>query len=193
MPRVVGQSGQQAVATLRALGLSPTTATVRSSQPRGTVVGQNPGSGTKLARGRPVRLTLAAGPPSAPTPVLVAVPDVRNTTLAAARRQIRQAGLVTEVHTVPSREPAGTVVAQSPLPGGHAKRGSHVLVNASQGAATPSLVAIPDVVGQDEASALATLRQAGFTVDEVDVTTTDQSQDGVVVDQQPGSTRATEG
>jgi eukaryotic-like serine/threonine-protein kinase len=54
--------------------------------------------------------------------------------------------------------------------------------------------AVPDVVGQDAASALQTLEAAGFVVDEVDQPTTDESQDGVVIDEQPnGGTKAPDG
>ena len=55
----------------------------------------------------------------------------------------------------------------------------------SQGGSSQQLKAVPDVVGQDEASARQMLQAAGFVVDEVDQPTADQSQDGVVVDEQP--------
>jgi serine/threonine-protein kinase len=172
-----------------------------------------------VKRGSAVRLELAAGPPkpkpatpstpsttthaTPPPPSLVAVPNVRGLRLAGARAALRGAGLVTEVHTVPSSQPTGTVVAQSPTAGRRVKKGSHVLVNVSQHPTTsgsgtqqttPSQGNVPDVVGQDAASATATLQQAGFAVDQVDSPTSDQTQDGMVVDEQPaGGTQAASG
>jgi len=133
------------------------------------------------------------------------VPDVRGLTRAAARSAIRGAGLVTETRTVPSHETSGTIVAQSPPAGRKVKHGSHVLVNVSRGTPKPqtttapqvttsNLVAVPNVVGQDEASATASLQQAGFTVKSVGSAAADQTQNGVVLAEQPtAGTRAASG
>ena len=51
--------------------------------------------------------------------------------------------------------PAGTVLAQSPPLGTIARKGTHVYVTVSTG---PANVAVPNVVGQDEARALKALR-----------------------------------
>jgi eukaryotic-like serine/threonine-protein kinase len=50
---------------------------------------------------------------------------------------------------------------------------------------TSSQAAVPDTVGQDEATAQATLEGAGFTVRVVDRPTTSAEQDGIVVRQAP--------
>ena len=49
---------------------------------------------------------------------------------------------------------------------------------------------VPDVVGEDQATATSDLEAAGFTVTAVDSQTSDPGQDGLVVDQDPsgGST-----
>lgn len=52
-------------------------------------------------------------------------------------------------------------------------------------ATTQSETAVPDTVGQDEATAQATLEGAGFVVRVVDRPTTSQDQDGIVVRQAP--------
>ena len=135
-------------------------------------------------------------PPSRPAqPATVKVPDVEGKTLQQARLAIHNAGLVTEVKYVPSQEPAGTVVAQAKDPGTTAKRGDHMLINVSQGSGPASeLVAVPNVVGQDEATAQTQLQQAGFVAIVEDRPTTDASQDGQVVEQQPGAgTKAPKG
>jgi len=49
-------------------------------------------------------------------------------------------------------------------------------------------------VGQDEATATTTLQNAGFVVEVIDQPTTDQTQDGIVLDEQPvGGSRAPRG
>jgi beta-lactam-binding protein with PASTA domain len=132
------------------------------------------------------------------------VPDLGGKTLADARAALRRTGLVTEVRRVPSSLPAGTVVAQSPTSGATAMRGDHVFVTVSLGRSHPAgqstatgqstttgtgqqSVAVPSVVGEDEAMATADLQSAGLEVRVVDQATTDPSQDGVVVDQSPAA------
>ena len=70
-----------------------------------------------------------------------------------------------------------------------------MLINISLGSApASSLVAVPNVVGQDEATAQTTLQNAGFSVVAEDSPTTDSSQDGKVVDEQPApGTKAPKG
>jgi serine/threonine-protein kinase len=135
----------------------------------------------------PAPSTTTARTPPAPTPVTV--PNVVGEPLAQARATIRQSGLVTETRQVPSSQAQGTVVAQSPKAGTSAKRGDHVLINISQGPkqAAPAQATVPNVVGQDQAAATSQLRSAGFAVSVQQQPTTDPSQNGVVVDQQPAA------
>jgi beta-lactam-binding protein with PASTA domain len=44
---------------------------------------------------------------------------------------------------------------------------------------------VPDVIGQDQATAASNLRSAGFKVVVLNRPTTNQSKDGVVIDEQP--------
>jgi beta-lactam-binding protein with PASTA domain len=115
------------------------------------------------------------------------VPDLIGKKLLAARKLIRKAGLVTEFKRVPNEEPKGTVVSQSPKPGTSAKRGAHVLVNVSQGAKPTegAQPVVPDVTGQDEATATQDLQSAGYQVEVRSQDTTDAAEDGVVVNQDP--------
>jgi serine/threonine-protein kinase len=115
------------------------------------------------------------------------VPDVAGRQLAAARAAMRGAGLVTEVRYVPSKQPEGTVVAQSPKAAAAARRGDHVLVTVSRGGSGTAQAQVPDVVGQTEDAARAQIQNAGFTVVSQDEPATDPSQDGAVVDEQPAA------
>jgi beta-lactam-binding protein with PASTA domain len=214
---VVGQSAAQAINVVQAQGFKANLVRVPSTESAGTVVAQSPKAGEKAAGGSAVRLNVSNGPqqttaapsppragksPSssgkaakaAPADTSAAVPDVVGRKLNQARKQIRKAGLITEVKYVPSQEPEGTVVAQSPKPDTSAKTRDHVLVNVSLGPKPSPQRTVPGVVGQDEASAIADLEAAGFKVEVIDEATSDQSQDGVVIDEQPAaSTQAPAG
>jgi beta-lactam-binding protein with PASTA domain len=88
---------------------------------------------------------------------------------------------------VPSDQPAGAVVAQSPTGGTSAKKGTHVQINASLGPNPAAQKAVPDVIGLSPAKATSRLRAAGFDVQQLDQTTQDRSKNGVIVDEEPGT------
>jgi beta-lactam-binding protein with PASTA domain len=216
VPSLVSQTEQAATSSLSALGLKANVVQVSSTQQAGMVVAQNPKPGTKVPSSSSVRLNVSSGAasPTSPSPTqtspspvqtrkptpgasaaaTVSVPDLGGLKLAAARNAIRNAGLVTEIRYVPSQLEAGTVTGQSPKPGTTVKRGAHVFITVSRGGSTQRLKLVPNVVGQDEASARQTLRAAGFVVDGVDQPTSNQSQDGLVVREEPrGGTKAPSG
>jgi serine/threonine-protein kinase len=210
VPDVVGQDTAAAIETVKAQGLEVKVVRVPSSEPAGQVVAQAPPSGQNAPGGSTVRLnvsgrtggatttasapttTAASAPKPEPKPTpakpeRVTVPDVRGLKLLAARKAIREAGLVTEFKRVPSNEPKGTVLGQSPKPGATKKTGDHVRVTVSLGP-KPSVGAqptVPDVTGEDEATARQDLEAAGFTATVVNQDTTDPAADGIVVDQNP--------
>jgi beta-lactam-binding protein with PASTA domain len=215
IPDLVGQEEAAAVSTLKAQGFVPDVARVPSDQPAGVVVAQHPVAGTKAALRSGVRLNVSTGakpksssstgPSTTPTPAApssgattasksptpapatVTVPDLVGKKLLAARKLIRKAGLVTEFKRVPSEEPKGTVVSQSPKPGTTRKRDDHVLVNVSLGP-KPTQGAqpiVPDVTGQDEATATQDLRAAGYEVEVVTQEAVDESENGIVLNQNP--------
>jgi beta-lactam-binding protein with PASTA domain len=219
IPDVVGQNEAAAISTVRAQGFVSDVARVPSDQPAGQVVAQHPAAGTKAASGSGVRLNVSTGPKknssgtgtsskpatsppapssaattttSSPAPATVTVPDVTGKKLLAARKLIRKAGLVTEFKRVPNDLPKGTVVSQSPHPGETAKRGAHALVNVSLGPKpTPGAEPIvPDVTGQDQATATQDLQAAGYQVEVASQDTTDPAEDGVVVNQDPPAGQA---
>ncbi len=126
-------------------------------------------------------------PPPPPPPPPAAVPGVVGQSQTSARSRIRAAGLLAAVVYVGSNDPAGQVVAQFPAPGTTLKRGARVRINVSLGPKPKPQRAVPDVTGEDEATATTDLEDAGFTVDPVDQDTADPSEDGVVLDQDPAA------
>jgi serine/threonine-protein kinase len=121
--------------------------------------------------------------------VTVSVPDVTGQPQEAAQRQLNTAGLKAGVVYVPSDQPQGTVVSQSPAAGTTAKRGTRIQLNVSLGPNAGALKAVPDVVGLTPQAASMRLTAAGFKVQRLTQTVSSQSQNGMVVDEQPAGGR----
>ena len=188
VPEVVGRSAADAVSAIRAAGLEARIRLVASSERRGTVVDQTPAAGTEVADGSIIRLEVSR---SRPAVQRIEVPDVVGSTAAAARRELRAAGLTVSTVTVVSEEPAGTVIEQSPRAGTELREGGTVELTVSTG---PAKVDVPDVTGLDQASAQLELERAGFQVRVIGESTTDPAQDGLVLRQAPeGGSSAQEG
>jgi eukaryotic-like serine/threonine-protein kinase len=96
----------------------------------------------------------------------VKVPDVTGVTQKKAGTTLADAGLKTgKITKVQSAEAEGTVVSQSPAAGEKVAEGSAVdleVAGKPQPTATP--VAVPDVDGDSQATAVGTLTDAGFKV-----------------------------
>jgi beta-lactam-binding protein with PASTA domain len=204
VPDMVGQTRGTAVSAIRAAGLVPQAFTVPSAQSKGTVVSQSPKAGKRVPGGSKVRLNISSGqtsggvppppppppPPPGTRPATVAVPDVTGRAQEAAQRQLNSAGLKAGVVYVPSDQPEGTVVSQSPEAGTTQKRGTRIQLNVSLGPTPGEQRAVPDVRGEDPAAAKAKLESAGFKVQTLPQGVTDASQIGTVVDEQPAGGRS---
>jgi serine/threonine-protein kinase len=167
VPGVVGQRLARATAEMRALGLSVRFAGVLSDKARGTVLGQRPAPGAKVAKGSTVVLRVSRGSG--------AVPSVVGQTLSAAMATLEGAGFKGQAFTVPAAEKSGTVVAQSPQGGTRVPGGSKVRLYVSGGKAAggppppppppstkPATVTVPDVTGQPQEAAQRRLNSAGL-------------------------------
>jgi beta-lactam-binding protein with PASTA domain len=181
VPDVVGLSASDAVVALRDAGLQARIALVPSSASVGVVLRQSPAAGASSFRDAVIRLDVAKIR-SAPTVVKVDVPDLVGAAVDAARSQLHALGLVPSVTQVPSEQPAGTVVRQTPHPGARVRKGAAVRVEVSAGTQT---IDLPDVTGMDEESARSQLEDAGFQVRIVEQPTSDPSADGVVLTERP--------
>ena len=186
VPGVEGQTEAEARRRLEAAGFQVRVRERSSdSVPKGEVIGTQPGENTPAERGSTVILLVSAGPKK------VAVPSVVGATEDSARSTLTGAGFtVTVTQQEDAKATPGTVLSQSPGAGTQADKGSSVtIVIAKQ----PTEVSVPNVVGQDEASAIDALTQAGFKVSEQRVTVTNEGDDGTVVQQDPSGGKAKPG
>jgi serine/threonine-protein kinase len=91
----------------------------------------------------------------------------------------------------PLTEPSNTVAIGSvtrtdpPFGTNNVPAGSIIKMYVSTGPNPQPNASVPNVVGQDQATAAQTLRDAGFKVAVLNRPTADQSKDGIVVEQQP--------
>jgi beta-lactam-binding protein with PASTA domain len=171
VPAVVGMKQDEAARRLNERGLVPVTTAKVSKSPAGTVLAQDPGGGTDVARHSRVTLSVAALS-------LAQVPDVVGSKTSAALARLRAAGLTGQVTTVPAQAAADVVVAQSPAAGAKVAKSSTVSLKASKGPAT-----VPDVRGQLAADAKGALRTAGLVPVEFQVPGTQPK--GTVTAQKP--------
>jgi beta-lactam-binding protein with PASTA domain/predicted Ser/Thr protein kinase len=98
-------------------------------------------------------------------PSHVGIPDVIWKNSGQASQILDSAGFKVAIKALPSAAPRDQVVEQDPIPtdrgGGKAEEGSTVTLSVSSG---PAIVAVPTVVGLNEADATKRLEHAGFKV-----------------------------
>ena len=193
VPNVTGMALSQATATLDNTGLKVGVVTYQQAtgKSQGTVLAQTPAGGKSVKKGSTVALT-AVGQS------LATVPDVVGMAQSQATAAITSAGLslgnVTLVYDTAT--PAGEVADQAPTAGVTVPHGTAIALTVSKGpqpSTSPQVTAVPDVVGQGQQQAIATLQAAGFTI-VVDTIPSSTVQAGVVSDQTPsGGVLATKG
>lgn len=166
VPEVTGQTIAVAETRLGNVGLRlGTTTPTPSDQPEGQILSQDPTSGTMLAKGQGVNVTVSSGKEQVQVPQLTGLGSVDEARLALTDEKLQ----LGSVRQQDSDQPEGTVLSQDPAAGTNVDAGSRVNIAVSNGQ-----VAIPDVVGQSRAQATSTLQNAGFQVQVV------EQQDGSV-------------
>ena len=181
VPDVVGMDRASAEAALADAGFVPASVTQYDlAAPAGRVVDQLPAGGEQATDGSQVGLLVSRGRPE----VSVSVPDVTGMTADEATATLADAALVAvPVETYVADVAAGDVAGQEPAAGDRVAPLSEVLVTVSLGAGTTT-VAVPDLVGQKRADAIAKLEAAGLVVTTAEAWSSDIA-DGVVIAQAP--------
>jgi eukaryotic-like serine/threonine-protein kinase len=175
-PSVVGMSLSDAVVKLTEAGLSPKSVGVPSEQRANIVTAQDPKPGTSLVSGATVRINFSTGPKP------VAVPPVVGLDYTTAAAQLQAADFAVARTNVESDQPADVVVSQVPSGNSTATKGSTVNLSVSNG---PQTTPLPDVSGQTQANARATLTAAGFKISVTLQDTDVEAFDKVVISQDP--------
>ena len=115
-------------------------------------------------------------------PAEVRVPDVIGLRESQARDQLEEAGLNAEVERRNNREPRGTVIDQDPAANERVEEDSTVQLVVSRG---PRQVTVPSLEGLTEEEAVAALDDANLRLGEVTEETSDDVEEGLVIEQNP--------
>jgi serine/threonine-protein kinase len=185
VPQVVGRDQPTAASILSHDGFQSATRPRTSSQPKGQVLAQDPGAGTKLKKGSTVTLTVSAGLAQ------TVVPQVVGLTAKSADGRLQKAGLrSTETDQESDTVPKGKVISASPDQGQRVDKGSVVALTVSSG---PPSVGVPNVTDRTFADAKSELETAGFKVTRKDQDSSDKPADTVLSQDPPGGGNAPKG
>ncbi len=174
-PNLIGLTQAAATAALTAAGLTLGAVVVREDvAAAGTVIVQDPAAGVQLAKGSAVAITLAQ-------PILVAVPDTVGHLQSYAQEVVTARGLVLGAPAeVPSAQPDGTVLSQTPAANSQVAIGSTVNISIA------TKVVVPSVIGKTVADATTTLTAARLVLT-AGAQTISAQPEGTVVTQDPAA------
>jgi eukaryotic-like serine/threonine-protein kinase len=180
VPNVTGQTEAAASARMTAVGLTAVpTSTASTAFPAGIVFGETPPHGSVVSKGSRVTLLVSSGPGSSP------VPQVKGLTSAQAVQKLTKAGFKPNTQSQSSATVAtGKVISTEPSAHTETQTGSPVTVFVSSG---PAQVRVPDVTGQSEAEAKASLRAVGLEPGTVTRQESPGSEAGAVLSQSPAA------
>ncbi|GAA2263715.1 serine/threonine protein kinase [Streptomyces ruber] len=160
VPDLEGVGLDEARAELKEAGLEPGLVSRAFSEdiPKGSVISTKPEAGTERRSGSAIALTVSKGAP-------VEVPDLTDSSVEDATRQLEDAGLKVRISgkRVHSEVDEGRVAGQSPGEGKELAEGDTVTLTLSKG---PEMIEVPDVVGDSADEAKQKLKDAGFEVKE---------------------------
>ena len=182
---VEGMALAEATAVLQKQGLRVRVSRSPLERPRGEILSQSPPAGSELARDSVVALVVSSATGTPASPGRVEVPDVVGLSASRAVSAIRDAGLRARIQLVPSTEPSGTVIAQSPTEGADVAEDVTVRLEVAKARPVVELIEVPDVVGSSAAEARSELRAVGLRVSTVAVVS--QEPAGTVIAQSPGA------
>jgi len=179
VPNLAGETQAAAVASLRHEGLVPVVSLAANARvPSGQVVGSTPPGGTIVDKGAHVEVVVSSGPG------VIGLPDVNNKSRSEAEKILREKGFqpTSQNQTSESVE-KGRVISTNPAAGIEVQVGSPVTVFVSSG---PKEVSVPEVTGETQADATATVAAAGLKVG-VSKREVAEPAAGTVISQTPGA------
>jgi eukaryotic-like serine/threonine-protein kinase len=179
VPDVTGQTQAAALASLRAAGLDPVASAAANARvASGLVIGTTPPHGTVVKKGSRVTVFVSSGPG------ILALPDVTGKKSADAVKILREKGFLPTTRSQSSDTvEKGLVISTNPPPATEVQVGGPVSVFVSTG---PREVTVPEVAGEPQANATATLSAAGLKVTVVKREVTEPPA-GTVISQSPAA------
>ncbi|MGX6446781.1 Stk1 family PASTA domain-containing Ser/Thr kinase [Patulibacter sp. S7RM1-6] len=204
VPNVAGLSLQDARTKLRSAGFTSFVDTREASDQvaAGQVIGTDPAAESASTPGVTITIRVSSGPAADGK---VTVPDLSGLGRRAARTALEAVDLEPNFVEQDSDEKAGTVIAQNPGRRQRVDSGSTVTVTiarkpeqATTTTTTPDddgadEVIVPNLQGQTRSAAISALRRRGLDPRVRTVETSDESEDGKVVEQVPNGGRVTRG
>jgi beta-lactam-binding protein with PASTA domain/tRNA A-37 threonylcarbamoyl transferase component Bud32 len=186
VPQVTGLTLKSAQGRLTRAGLKSSVREEASDTvPKGRVISATPPEGQQVDKGSEVALVVSTGPEE------VDLPDETGKSFDEASSELEAAGFkVTRKDQETTDEDPGTVLSQSPKGGGQAPKGSAVTLTVAK---EPSQIDVPDVTGEDQGDAIASLSSAGFRIQRQEKDVDSPEGDGVVVEQDPPGGKAKKG
>ncbi|MBO4365129.1 MAG: Stk1 family PASTA domain-containing Ser/Thr kinase [Eggerthellaceae bacterium] len=180
VPDVSGMTVEAATQELEAAGFTTGDQTKVYSETvdEGLVVGTDPAANRKAEPGSTVDLLVSQGTQQ------MEVPDLTGMTASEAQQALKQAGLTAKAGTSKNSDTVEKdhVMSQDPEAGTMVDAGSTVTYVVSLGSSKQS---VPDVRGQSQGNAIATLQNAGFEVVANDTAYDDNVPEGHVISQSP--------
>jgi beta-lactam-binding protein with PASTA domain len=157
VPNVTGETQSAAVRSLRNEGLAPiVTLSANAHVPSGLVVGTTPPAGTAVKKGARVSVVVSSGPG------IVTLPNVNNKASSEALKILRDKGFQPTTQSQSNNTVGkGLVISTDPAADTEVQVGGPVTVLVSTG---PQEVDVPEVTGEAQADATATLAAAGLKV-----------------------------
>ncbi len=199
VPNVVGMTIDEASAALIEAGLKATATYAESTvYDKDIISGQDPVAETVVEEGSVLELIVSSGLKDTSTEAsldispgtMSTVPDVVGLSKAEAKVKLENEGFSVEFEEVSdSSAQPGTIVKQSPMGAESAAAGSIVLLYINSGSGTNEAettvaqVAVPDLVGKDEASAKQLLSDLKLTYQNVNEESNDAVPPGLVLSQ----------
>jgi len=177
VPNVVGVPQAEAQLTLKNAGLSTDAVPKESAdKPKGTVIGQDPAGGSRVAKDSVVDIFVSAGPGTSE------IPDLTGQARSDAVKKLESLGFnAAEQRTTSDTIKENHVIETRPGAGEQRDKGSTVVVVVSSG---KQRIAVPKVTGLSEEDARSQLESLGFQVATTQKESTDQDP-GTVLSQDP--------
>ena len=182
IPSVVGMDYENAFRLLDSLGFEPRKGDSRldKNHPAGTVIIQNPHSGSVVKSGRRIYLTLSAGE------IKVTVPNLLGKTLRDSKFALERVGLKLGAVEYDSSEefPMNTVMEQRIPSGVKVKRDIYVSIVMSTGSAADK-ISVPDLTSKSLKAAMEMLKSIGLEIGNVSYIVSPDLLPNTIVDQYP--------